>query len=59
MLAALGRAELSFDKGDLTQIWEWQIWPVAYVMAVCSILIVTSLMLQFVDAARELFRRAP
>ena len=53
------RAELSFDKGDLTQIWEWHIWPVAYVMAACSILIVTSLMLQFVDAARDLFRRAP
>lgn len=52
------RAGVAYDKGDLTQIWEWHIWPVAYVMAACSILMVTSLALQFVEAVRDLTRRA-
>ena len=48
------RAGTTFDKNDLTQIMEWPIWPVAYVMAAASILLVTSLALQFAQAVRAL-----
>ncbi len=51
------KAGVTFEKGDLTQIWEWHIWPFAYVMAACSILMVTSLLLQFIEAARDVARR--
>ncbi len=33
--------------GDVTQIWAVPIWPVAYVMAACSIALVTGLALHF------------
>ena len=34
-------------EGDVTQIWALPVWPVAYVMAACSITLVTGLVLHF------------
>ena len=48
------RAGTTFEKNDLTQIMEWQVWPVAYIMAAASILLVTSLALQFGQALHTL-----
>jgi TRAP-type C4-dicarboxylate transport system permease small subunit len=48
LLQAASRVE----NNDITQIWEIPVWPAAYVMAIASILMVTSLGLQLVLAAR-------
>ncbi len=50
------RAGVAVEKNDLTQIWEWPIWPAAYVMAAASLLIVTSMLLQLGQAVRDLAR---
>ena len=41
------------ENNDITQIWEIPVWPVAYIMAIASILMVTSLALHLVLAARS------
>jgi TRAP-type C4-dicarboxylate transport system permease small subunit len=40
------KAGIIIDKNDLTQVWEWPVWPAAYIMAVASLLMVSSLLLQ-------------
>jgi len=47
------QAASRIENNDMTQIWEIPIWPIAYVMAIASILMVTSLGLQLVLAARQ------
>lgn len=44
------KAADTFQVGDLTQIWGIPIWPVAYVMAACSITLITGLVLHFCRA---------
>ena len=46
------QASSRIENNDLTQISEIPVWPVAYVMAIASILMVTSLALHLVLAAR-------
>ncbi|MEE8436324.1 MAG: TRAP transporter small permease [bacterium] len=41
------KAADTFQVGDLTQIWGIPVWPVAYVMAACSITLITGLALHF------------
>ena len=48
------KAGVTVEKNDLTQIWEWPIWPAAYVMAAASLLMVTSMLLQLGQALRDL-----
>ena len=48
------KAGVTVEKNDLTQIMEWPIWPAAYVMAAASLLMVTSMLLQLVQALRDL-----
>ena len=48
------RGATTVEKNDLTQIMEWPIWPAAYVMAAASLLMVTSMLLQLVQALRDL-----
>ena len=43
------------DNNDITQIWEIPVWPVAFVMAIASILLVSSLAFQLWLAARATF----
>ncbi len=50
------KAGATVEKNDLTQIWEWPVWPAAYVMAAASLLMVTSLVLQLGQAMRDLAR---
>ena len=50
------KAGATVEKNDLTQIWEWPIWPAAYVMAAASLLMVTSMLLQLGQAMRHLAR---
>jgi TRAP-type C4-dicarboxylate transport system permease small subunit len=50
------KAGVTVEKNDLTQIWEWPVWPAAYVMAAASLLMVTSLVLQLGQAMRDLAR---
>lgn len=52
------KAGATVEKNDLTQIWEWPVWPAAYVMAAASVLMVTSLALQLGEAMRDLARGA-
>ena len=49
------QAASRIENNDITQIWEIPVWPVAYVMAIASILMVTSLGLQLALAARATF----
>ena len=53
------RAGLLFDKGDLTQLVRLPVWPVAGVMAIASLLMVTSLLLQLVQSVREFITNNP
>lgn len=48
------RAEVLFDKGDLTQILLIPVWPVAFVMAIGSIFYLTGVLLHTIDAARQI-----
>ena len=41
------QAASRISNNDLTQIWELPVWPAAFVMAIASVLMVTSLMLQW------------
>ncbi len=50
------KAGATVEKNDLTQIWEWPLWPAAYVMAAASLLMVSSMLLQLGQAMRELAR---
>ncbi len=50
------KAEATVEKNDLTQIWEWPVWPAAYVIAAASLLMVTSMLLQLGQAMRDLAR---
>lgn len=52
------KAGETVDKNDLTQIWEWPVWPAAYVMAAASLLMVTSMMLQLGQTLRDFSRDA-
>lgn len=40
------QADSRVENNDLTQIWELPIWPAAFVMAISSLLLVTSLLFQ-------------
>ncbi|MCP4294541.1 MAG: TRAP transporter small permease, partial [Proteobacteria bacterium] len=44
------KAEDTVNTGDVTQLWAIPVAPVAYVMAICSILLVVGLLLQFIQA---------
>ncbi len=48
------KAGVTVEKNDLTQIWEWPIWPAAYIMAAASLMIVSSMVLQLSQAMRDL-----
>jgi TRAP-type C4-dicarboxylate transport system permease small subunit len=48
------RAELLFDKGDITPIWGLPLWPVAYLMAFGSVFLLTGILLQTVVAWQRL-----
>ncbi len=50
------KAGATVEKNDLTQIWEWPVWPAAYVIAAASLLMVTSMLLQLGQAMRDLAR---
>ena len=50
------KAGATVEKNDLTQIWEWPVWPAAYVMAAASLLMVSSMLLQLGQAVRGLTR---
>jgi TRAP-type C4-dicarboxylate transport system permease small subunit len=50
------KAEDTVATGDMTQLWEIPIAPVAYVMAVCSIPLVLGLLLQFIQALHSAIR---
>lgn len=50
------RSGVAVEKGDTTQILEWPIWPVAYLMSAASVLMVTSLLLQFCGAVGRIMR---
>lgn len=39
-------------KGDLTQIWEIPLWPVVAVMALCSVVMFATLVIQWIQAIR-------
>jgi len=49
------QANARMVNNETTQIWEVSLWPWAYVMAVASILMVTSLLLHLVTSARVAF----
>ena len=44
------KAGVTVEKNDLTQIWEWPIWPAAYVMAAASLMMITAMLLQLGQA---------
>lgn len=46
------QAASRIENNDQTIIWEIPVWPVAYVMALASVLMLTSLVLHLVIAAR-------
>ncbi len=50
------RSGVVMDKGDTTQILEWSIWPVAYLISAASIFLVTSLVLQFCGVLGRVMR---
>ncbi len=52
------KADATVEKNDLTQIWEWPVWPAAYVIAAASLLMVTSMLLQLGQAMRDFARGA-
>lgn len=39
-------------KGDLTQIWEIPLWPVTAVMALCALVMLVALTIQWIQAVR-------
>lgn len=49
------QANARMVNNETTQIWEVSLWPWAYVMAIASILMVTSLLLHLVTSARVAF----
>lgn len=51
-------ASSRISNNDLTQIWELPVWPAAFIMAISSLLMVTTLALQLGLAARVVFGRA-
>lgn len=53
------QAQSRFDNGDVTQIWELPDWPVAYIMAIGSVLMVTSLLLHLILTARVIATGQP
>lgn len=54
------RADLLFDKGDITPIWGLPLWPVAYLMAAAAILLVSGILLQAIISYRRVVgREAP
>lgn len=53
------QAQSRVENGDLTSIWELPVWPAAWVMAVASILMVTSLGLHLVLTARAVMTGQP
>lgn len=52
-------AQSRVSNGDLTQIWEFPVWPAAYIMAFASVLMVTSLLLHLVLTARSVTTGVP
>ena len=46
------QAASRIENNDITQIWEIPVWPIAFVMAFASVLMVTSLLLHLVAAVR-------
>ena len=52
------KAGIIIDKNDLTQIWEWPVWPAAYVMAAASLLMLTSLIFQLLHGLNDLMQNA-
>ncbi|MDA0239938.1 MAG: TRAP transporter small permease [Proteobacteria bacterium] len=53
------KAQSRFTNGDVTSIWELPDWPVAYVMAIGSILMATSLILHLILTARSIATGKP
>ncbi|MDP6173425.1 MAG: TRAP transporter small permease [Rhodospirillales bacterium] len=49
------QAQSRVSNNDLTQIWEWPVWPAAWVMAIASLLMVTSLALHLGLTAKAAF----
>jgi len=49
------QAASKIEMNDLTQIWELPVWPSAFVMAIASIFLVTSLLLHVALIAMKLF----
>jgi TRAP-type C4-dicarboxylate transport system permease small subunit len=50
------RAQVNFDKNDMTQIWEWPVWPVAFTMAAGSLFLLSSMILLLLKAWQDLVR---
>lgn len=48
------QAQSRVSNGDVTQIWEIPDWPVAYIMAIASVLMVTTLFMHLVLTARTI-----
>jgi TRAP-type C4-dicarboxylate transport system permease small subunit len=51
------RAGELFAKGDITQVWHIPIWPVAYVMALGSVFLLTGVFLHLAYAVRRVLRQ--
>lgn len=47
------QAASRIDNNDLTQIWEIPIWPFAFVMAISSVLMITSLLFYIYQTGRQ------
>jgi TRAP-type C4-dicarboxylate transport system permease small subunit len=53
------QAASRIENNDITQIWEIPVWPVAFIMAFASILMVTSLLLHLMAAVRTVMTGEP
>lgn len=49
------KAADTVSMGDVTQLWELPVYPVAYVMAACSLPLVGGLLVQWIQAFQILF----
>ncbi|MDP6429386.1 MAG: TRAP transporter small permease [Rhodospirillales bacterium] len=53
------QAASRIENNDITQIWEIQVWPIAFIMAFASVLMVTSLLLHLVLSVRTVLTGEP